>query len=476
MPCLDRPTEFLPVALKPRTARLAGETDVLVVGGGPAGLGAALSARWAGSRVILAERYGFFGGNATAALVMPLASYYTSAEEKTANDPASLFPLDHGRGEPIIDGALSLLVKRLVNAGGALPPSQKTGYVVPFDAEIFKSVALDLLDEAGVHFLLHALGTDIVVEKDSDSQIRTVVFETKSGPLAIRAKIVVDCTGDGDIAAQAGASYEIGRPEDGAVQPMSLLFRMTSFDRKAFASYVYEHPDQWHGISGLWQLIEKATQDGRLHLARENILFFGTPHQNEVSVNSTRITDALGTDVWDLTAAEREGRRQMDEITRFLRAYVPGFSDSYVVQSGTQVCVRETRRITGDYHLTSEDILTARTFDDVIARGSYPVDIHNPKGPGTTLKHLPPGKAYDIPVRCLLPRNMENLLVAGRCISGTHEALSSYRVMPICMATGQAAGALAALAAKKTYTPREVPIRLVQQVLTDQGANLRGIV
>lgn len=471
MPCLDRPAEFLPIPLKPRSARLAGETDVLVVGGGPSGLGAALGARWAGSRVILAERYGFFGGSATAALVMPISSYYTSSEEKTAGDPASLFPLDHGRGEPIIEGVLSLLVKRLIAAGGAFLPSQTTGYVVPFDAEIFKSVALDLLDEAGVSYLFHALATDVL----SDNQIEGVVFETKSGPLAIRAKIVVDCTGDGDVAAQAGAPYEVGRPEDGAVQPMSLLFRMTSFDRQAFASYVYQHPDQWYGILGLWQLIEKAAQDGKLHLARENILFFGTTHQNEVSVNSTRITDVLGTDVWDLTAAERQGRRQMEEIARFLRTYVPGFSNSYVAQSGAEVCVRESRRIIGGYQLTVEDILTARTFDDVIARGSYPVDIHNPKGSGTILKRVPPGKAYDIPIRCLVPKNTDNLVVAGRCISGTHEALSSYRVMPICVATGQAAGVLAALAAKEGCTPREVLARRVQRVLRDQGANLRGI-
>lgn len=474
MPCLDRPAELPTVPLRPRKARLAGETDVLVVGGGPSGLGAALGARWAGSSVILAERYGFFGGNATTALVMPIASYHTSAEEKATNDQTSLFPLDHGRGEPIIGGALSLLVKRLVEAGGALSPSPKTGYVVPFDPEIFKSIALDLLDEAGVHFLLHALGTDIFAEK-RDRKTRTVVFETKSGPLAIRAKIVVDCTGDGDIAAQAGAPYEIGRPEDGAVQPMSLLFRMTSFERKAFASYVREHPDQWHGIFGLRQLIEKAARDGRLRLARENILFFGTTHQNEVSVNSTRITDVVGIDAWDLTAAEREGRRQMDEIAGFLRRYVPGFSNSYVVQSGVQVCVRETRRVIGQYQLTADDILSARSFDDVVARGSYPVDIHNPKGPGTLLKRVPPGKAYDIPIRCLIPRNVENLLVAGRCISGTHEALSSYRVMPICVATGHAAGVLAALAAKQGCEPRAVPVKLVQRALTDQGANLREI-
>jgi hypothetical protein len=166
-------------------------------------------------------------------------------------------------------------------------------------------------------------------------------------------------------------------------------------------------------------------------------------------------------------------RRQMRQIAEFLKRYVPGFEKSYVMQSGVNVGVRETRRILGDYQLSADDVLSARKFDDAIARGSYPVDIHNPAGSGTVLKRLPPGEAYDIPLRCLMPQNAEGLVVAGRCISGTHEAHSSYRVMPIVMATGQAAGVTAALAARRALRPREVSPREIQAELARQGASLR---
>ena len=173
---------------------------------------------------------------------------------------------------------------------------------------------------------------------------------------------------------------------------------------------------------------------------------------------SARVTRVLGIDVWDLTRAEWESRRQMRRIVAFLRRWVPGFDRAYPAQSGVTVGVRETRRILGDYMLTAEDVLGARRFPDVVARAAYPIDIHNPKGPGTVLRHLPPGEAYDIPLRCLLPRDVQRVLVAGRCISGTHEAHSSYRVMPVSMATGQAAGVCAALAARSGRRPRPRPL------------------
>ena len=207
-------------------------------------------------------------------------------------------------------------------------------------------------------------------------------------------------------------------------------------------------------------------------LPREDVLFFATPHPREVAVNSTRVTRALGISVWDLTRAEWQSRRQMRQIVAFLQQYVPGFEAAYAVQSGVTIGVRETRRITGDYRLTAEDVLAGRKFTDAIARGSYPIDIHNPEGPGTILKRLPPGEAYDIPLRCLLPRGLERVLVAGRAISGTHEAHSSYWVMPISMATGQAAGVTAALAASRRVAPRDVPAREVQLELKRQGADL----
>jgi hypothetical protein len=426
------------VTLPERTACAVAPTDVLVVGGGPAGMAAAVGAAATGAQVILAERYGFFGGNATAALVMPLMSFHTQ-QHRVERGPRPLMPDDHGPGEPAIAGVLQTLLHRLVQAGGAIPPSLDTGYVVPFDPEIFKLVALDLLDDAGVHFLLHALATDVV----GGANVRGVVLETKSGPLVIEARAVVDCTGDGDLAARAGAPFEIGREEDALVQPMTLMFRMAEFEQAAFQNYVREHPDQWRGVHGLWDLVQRATAAGELDLPREDILMFGTPHEREVCVNSTRVRGVLGNNVWDLSYAEWEGRRQMRQIAAFLQRYVPGFADSYVVQSGVNVGVRETRRILGEYQLTADDVLSARSFPDVIARGTYPLDIHNPAGKGTILTRLPPGQAYEIPLRCLVPLSVENLLVAGRCISGTHEAHSSYRVMPIAMATGHAAGVCA---------------------------------
>jgi hypothetical protein len=469
MPPLPRSENPVSVSLPPRRAQIAASSDVLVVGGGPAGLGAALGAANTGVNVILTERYGFLGGNATAALVMPLMSFHTQEQAPRKSDTVTLLPNDHGSGKPVIAGVLTALLERLVRAGGAISPSLETGYVVPFDPEVFKLVALDLLDEAGVRFLFHALASDVI----GNHRVNGVVFETKSGPGGIRAPVVIDCTGDGDVAARAGAPYAVGRDDDQLVQPMTLMFRITEFDRSHFEAYVREHPDQWRGVHGLWDLIRKAVADGNLRLPREDILFFSTLHEREVSVNSTRVNKVLGTDVWDLTYAEWKSRRQMRQIAAFLRHYVPGFDQGYIVQSGVNIGVRETRRILGEYQLTADDILEARKFPDVIVRSTYPVDIHNPEGIGTTLKRLPPGEAYDIPLRCLLPQGVEGLIVAGRCISGTHEAHSSYRVMPVSIATGHAAGVCAGLAVRDQKTPRAISASEVQAELIRQGANLR---
>jgi hypothetical protein len=473
MPALPRPHKRDTLELPPRRATIAAETDVLVVGGGPAGLGAALGAADAGADVVLAERYGFLGGNATAALVMPFMSYFTEHPRPQRAGTKYLLPTDHGPGEPVIAGVLQRFITRLIDEGGALVPNLDTGYTVPFDPELFKHVALEIADDAGVHFLLHAFASGVL----GDGQVEGVIFETKSGPVVVRARTIVDCTGDGDVAAQAGAPFELG-DNDGLVQPMTLLFRMADFERTAFQAYTRAHPDEWRGVHGLWGLVRSAVATGELKLPREDVLFFATPRETEVAVNSTRVTRSvpvLGTDVWDLSYAEWESRRQMRQISAFLRRYVPGFEKAYLDQSGLTVGVRETRRFIGDYQLTEDDVLSARKFDDVVARCSYPIDMHNPKGTGTVLKRLPPGEAYDIPLRSLLPQQVEGLLVAGRCISGTHEAHSSYRIMPTSMATGQAAGVCAALAALRRRQPREIPVPDVQIELLRQGADLRGI-
>lgn len=468
MPPLTRARETASRALPPRTATVVADCDVLVVGGGPAGIGAAVGAADAGAEVVLVERHGFLGGNATAALVMPLMSFHTQRSAPVPERAAELMPPDHGIGDPAVQGVLRRLLDRLIAAGGAIAPSVETGFVVPFDPEVFKVVALDLLDAAGVKFLLHAFASDVIGAPTAEG----VVFETKSGPLVITARAIVDATGDGDIAALAGASFEIGRDGDHLVQPMTLMFRLVEFERGAFAAYRQAHPDQWRGVHGLWDLIREATAAGELDLPRDDILFFGTPHEQEVSVNSTRVTGVLGTSVWDLTRAEWQARRQMMQIAAFLRRYVPGFADAYVAQSGVTIGVRETRRITGEYQLTGEDILEARKWDDVVACGAYPIDIHDPTGKGTVLKRLPRGEVYHIPLRCLLPQHVDRIVVSGRAISGTHEAHSSYRVMPTAMATGHAAGVCAALAARSRKMPRDVPAGDVQMELRRQGALL----
>jgi hypothetical protein len=467
VPALSRPASPSSVVLPPRRASVAAECDVLVVGGGPAGIAAALGAASTGADVVLVERYGFLGGNATISLVSPWMSFHTRRPQPPRLGDTGLMPSDHGEGEPVVGGKHVEVIERLIAAGGAVPPSTGTGYTVPFDPEVFKTVALDLLDDAGVRYLLHAFASG--VHEDG------VVFETKSGPLLVRAAAVVDGTGDGDVAAAAGAEYEIGRESDGLTQPMTLMARIQDFDSDAFGAYVTEHPDQWRSVLGLWDLVAQATAAGELDLPREDILFFATTHPREVALNSTRVTTVLGVDAYDLTYAETVSRHQLRQIEAFLRRWVPGFGESYVVQSGVGIGVRETRRVLGDYVLTADDVLTARKFDDVIARGTYPIDIHNPTGRGTVLRSVPAGDAYDIPLRCLIPRGVDNVLTAGRCISGTHEAHSSYRVTPTAMATGQAAGVCAALAALGGRAARDVPTADVQGELLRQGADLHQV-
>jgi hypothetical protein len=457
--------------LPPRTAKVLPETDVLVVGGGPSGLGAALGAAESGAKVLLVEQYGFLGGSATAGLVVTMASYYTSSGiplKKTSD--VTLFPTDHGLGKPIIGGVWARLIETLVSANGAYAPSVHTGFMVPFDPEVLKLVALEMLNAAKVDLLFHSFASGITMDGD---MVTGVILESKSGPIVAKAKVIIDCTGDGDIAAFSGAPYEVGRSMDRMVQPMTLMFLLEGLMLEKFKTYASAHPDEWHGVQGLSTLMQIATKQGELKIPRENILIFGNVRPNRVLINSTRVLDTLGTDVWDLTRAELEGRRQVAELTRFFRKYVPGFEAAYVAQSGIATCVRESRRIMGEYVLTAKDVLDAKKFDDAIALGSYPIDLHSPTGKGTILQKIKPGSAYSIPLRCLIPQKVENLLIGGRCISGTHVANASYRTMPICCATGQAAGVCAAIAIKNKVKPRVVDYKLVQEELLRQGAILK---
>jgi len=411
------------------------EHDVIVAGGGTAGIAAAVAAARNGADTILIERYGFLGGTMTAGLVNPFMTFHAGKEQ-------------------IIKGIFQEIIDRLKDTGGY---DEKTK---AFDSEIMKLVLDQMIKEADVKLLLHTYITDALVTKENI--IKGIEAYNKSGRQVVLGKVIIDATGDGDVAVMAGAPYEKGREEDGLTQPMTLNFRMGGVDVERMPSR-----------EKINKLFEEAKAKGEIKIPRENVLYFPTTRRGEIHFNTTRIVKVDGTKADDLTYAEIEGRRQMAELIKFLKEKVPGFENAYLLMSAVQVGVRETRRIIGEYVLTGEDVIKARKFSDVIARGSYPIDIHSPTGEGTVIKKLPPGESYDIPYRCIVPKKVENLLIAGRCISCTHEAQAAIRVIPIVVAIGQAAGTAAALAAKLHASRREMNVPLLQEALKKQGGILR---
>ena len=408
--------------------------DVFVAGGGPGGFAAAISAARHGADTLLVERYGFLGGMATIGLVNPFMTYWAGDEQ-------------------IIEGVLQELTERL-SALGAYGKGSRTA----FDPEAYKYVCDQMAQEAGVRLLFHTMLTDAVT---SGAEITSVEIAGKSGKSRVEAKVYIDGTGDADLAFLARAKCEMGRPQDGLTQPTTLNFRVCQVDQDRIPPR-----DEFN------RLYDLAKAEGRLDCPRENVLMFYTTRRGEMHFNQTRITGIDGTSAEDLTRAEIEGRRQAWQFLEFLRRDASGFENAEILVSGPQIGIRESRRVIGDYVLTEEDVLEARKFDDVIARGSYSIDIHSPTGAGTVIKRLKPGESYDIPYRCLTPLGLDNLLIAGRPISATHEAHSSLRIMPICMAIGQAAGTAAAISVNRGIAPRTLDIAALQVALRSQRANL----
>lgn len=409
--------------------------DVLVCGGGPGGVCAAVSAARNGADTLLVERYGFLGGMATTALVFPFMTRWAG-------------------GEQIIDGVFQEIIERLDAKGGYGGPDRPA----MFDTEILKVVADEICLESGVRLLFH---TSVLGADTTAGRIDRVRIHNKSGEQAISAGIYIDATGDADLAYLSGVPCEKGRASDGLAQPMTLNFRMAGVDRSRM-------PDR----ETLNKLYLEARAQGRIDCPRNDVLQFATMRADEVHFNTTRIIRADGTNAEDLTRAEIEARKQMMQIVAWVTSDVPGFEKAFLQMSGVQIGIRESRRIVGEYVLTAEDLLSARKFDDCIARGSYSVDIHDPDGGDTVIKRLKPGESYDIPYRSLVPKGIDNLLIAGRPISSTHEAHSAIRVIPIAAAIGEAAGAAAALCIKNDTTPRKLDVAVLRQVLLAQGANL----
>ncbi len=444
-------------------APIAGDADVLVVGGGPAGIAAAISSARNGARTMLVERFGHVGGNLTAGLVGPcMTSYSLDGEQQ------------------LIKGIFEELVLRMEKIGGALHPSgipASTPYcgfidygharVTPFEPEAVKLCATEMLVEAGVDLRLHTFVVDSIVE---DGAVRGVFGASKSGLEAFTASVTVDCSADADVAVRAGADYEQGRPEDGLTQPLTMFFRVANVDDAVVEEYVASHPEDYRPFASI---VERAREAGAFPVQRKGIGLYKTLEPGVWRINTSRMHRLDGTNARDLTTGEIEGRRQAEALMRFFREWLPGFENAKLLDTASMVGVRETRRIVGDYQLTLDDLGAGRVFDDVIALCGYPVDIHSPTDDsGGTDGKLKTANAYGIPYRSLLPAGLENILVAGRALSATHEAQSAVRVMPPCFAMGEAAGAAAAIAIRSGTTPRKVPIRALQEALVRQGVYL----
>lgn len=420
------------------------DVDVLVVGGGMTGVAAALSAARLGARTMIIEQFNCLGGVATSGGHNELSTYnaWASSTRVLGGIPYELgLEVQHNEDGVMQDGELF------------------------FDTEAMKITLDRLMAKAGVEVLYYTLFADALIE---DRKVWGVIVQNKSGRQAIRARQVVDCTGDADVAAQAGAPFHQGREPDGLCQPTTLMFTIRGVD--------------WPRVQAWWtdwkmeHVWKKAQEDGIMETFQSVIMGFIhtdlTPDQ--VSINMTHMVRVDTTDARALSAATVEGRRQAHHLVEVFRKVVPGMENCYLISTAPSLGTRESRRIAGEVTLTEQDLLNRRAWEDPVCYGSFFIDIHNPAGPGMSEQTLNPEKGfhYQIPYRVLVPQKIENLLVAGRCISVTHEALGSTRVMLTCMALGEAAGTAAALSIQQDVPPRILPYPILREQLLRQSVIL----
>ncbi|MBM4046115.1 MAG: FAD-dependent oxidoreductase [Planctomycetes bacterium] len=422
----------------PRRTRVVADVDVLVVGGGPAGVGAALAAGREGAKTVLIERHAMLGGMWTAGLVNPFFEFK-----------------DKG-----------WLVAELIESLKAAGAWQTWRWAATFDTEVMKRVLEEKLSAAGVEFWYHGLVADAIVDA---GRLRGAIVESKAGREAVLAKVVVDCSGDGDAAARAGVPYEFGRLGDGLVQPLTLMFEI-----EGTAGFEQKSAPELHD-----QMAEAIRQHGldiALPFGRVNYApwIISVPRPGAAQVQLTHVYRVNPLAPRELTKAVVAARQQAHQAAAVLRR-VPGLEGIRLAQTGSSIGVRETRRVCGQYRLTMDDLSEGRRFDDAVTFCAFGVDIHEPApGAGVPSGHGAKMKPYEIPYRCLVPQGLENLLVAGRCISGSHEAHASYRVTGTCMAMGQAAGLAAAWAAQDNSSPSGLSGPALRKKLEQRGVGFLG--
>lgn len=445
-----------------RTIPVKDEVDILVVGGGPAGIMAARAAAESGLKVMLIESRGYVGGNLT--LGLPILGYLGR------------------KGNQVVEGLPQMLIDRLRARGKASEhkPCKNHVSLTIIDSEEVKDVALEMLEDVGVKILFYVFCSDVI--KDGND-VKGVIIESKEGREAILAKTVIDCTGDGDVAFRAGVECHKG-DADGGMQPPTLMFCMRGVNVQELRDAIVNRPEEFDMdvmpteqfkkgpfiVVGFRKKIEEAREKGYSIPVARTILITGLA-DDEIWVNMSRVCGVDSTNPTSYTDGEITARVQNDEIERYLREFIPGFEHAWRDKVAAFMGIRESRVIKGKYVLTADDILSCRKFDDAIGVASYPVDIHHSHGDDCTMMWCP--DCYDLPYRMLVPEKVENLLVAGRCASMTHEAMASARVMSTCMVMGEAAGRAAKIAVEEGVPVSKVNVEAVREDLRENGAYLR---
>ena len=437
---IDEPARKIP---------LYGAYEVAVLGGGPAGIAAAAAAARAGRKTLMVERYGVLGGMGTAAGVTNFCGLHANV---------------HGEMHRIVQGIASELLARIDRLDGLNAPHLVLGKILAqaYDTAAYKIAADDLLAAHKVDMLFHALGAGVVMH--DARRIHALMVETKAGRQAVTADIFIDCSGDGDLAAWAGARYEVGDNKGSMLYP-SMMFRLNNIDP-------VKAGEAWRTIPAL---MEKAEAAGEHHFPRKAAIVRPQRSQIEWRVNFTQLARPDGTainglEADDLTRGEIEGRRQAVEAFNFLRT-VPGFENSYIVDLPPQLGIRETRRVIGGHMLSGEDVLGCGSFDDSIGVNGWPIESHVAGDVIFTFPPIPQSRGFnELPYRMLVPEGIDNLLVAGRCASMTHDGQSAARVSGACFAMGEAAGTAAALALDGNAAPRHIDVGTLQSRLKQQGA------